>query len=114
MLGFRRLTPAPQGKETAAMLSLTGKDLWMAVGFVGQVIFGLRFIVQWIATERQKRSVVPVAFWYFSLAGSIILLSYSIYRRDPVFMAGFALNLLIYLRNLYFIHRKPAGETAGQ
>ena len=95
------------------MPSFTGRDLWMAVGFVGQVIFGLRFIVQWIATERQKRSVIPVAFWYFSLAGSVILLSYSIYRRDPVFIAGFGLNLVIYLRNLYFIHRKPAGETPG-
>ena len=95
------------------MPPLTGKDFWMVLGFIGQAIFGLRFIVQWIATERQKRSVVPVAFWYFSLAGSIILLAYSIYRRDPVFIAGFSLNLIIYLRNLYFIHRKPTGEPAA-
>jgi lipid-A-disaccharide synthase-like uncharacterized protein len=95
------------------MPPLTAKEIWIAVGFVGQVVFGLRFIVQWIATERQKRSVVPVAFWYLSLAGTVILLTYSTYRWDPVFMAGFALNMIIYLRNLYFIHRKPASGTAG-
>ena len=80
------------------------------MGFVGQVIFGLRFVVQWIATERKKKSVIPVAFWYLSLAGTIVLLVYSIYRVDPVFIAGFSLNMIIYLRNLYFIrlHKKPA------
>ncbi len=85
-------------------------EIWVAVGFVGQVIFGLRFIVQWIATERRKRSVVPVAFWYLSLVGSVILLSYAIYRLDPVFIAGFSLNMIIYLRNLYFIHCHPKEE----
>ena len=92
------------------MAAITGQNIWMAVGFVGQVIFGMRFIVQWIATERKKKSVVPVAFWYLSLAGTIVLLSYSIYKLDPVFIAGFSLNMIIYLRNLYFIHlpRKPA------
>jgi len=90
--------------------------IWIAVGFVGQVVFGLRFVVQWIATERQRKSVVPVAFWYLSLLGTVILLTYAIYRMDPVFIAGFSLNMVIYVRNLYFIHRKPpapaeAGET---
>ena len=80
--------------------------LWTAVGFVGQVIFGLRFVVQWIASERKRRSVVPVAFWYLSLLGTVILLTYAIYRMDPVFIAGFSLNMVIYLRNLYFIHRR--------
>ncbi len=80
------------------------------MGFVGQVIFGLRFIVQWVATERHKRSVVPVAFWYLSLLGSAILLSYAIYQMDPVFIAGFSLNMLIYLRNLYFIHSRAAEQ----
>ena len=81
-------------------------SLWMGIGFAGQAIFGARFIVQWIATERKRRSVVPVAFWYLSLLGSVFLLAYSIYRQDVVFIAGFSLNMVIYLRNLYFIHRR--------
>ena len=80
---------------------------WLAIGFAGQAVFGLRFIVQWIATEREKQSVVPVAFWYLSLAGTVILLAYAVYRVDIVFILGFSLNMIIYLRNLYFIHRKP-------
>ena len=72
------------------MLSkLTPANLWMMVGFVGQTVFGLRFVVQWIATEKAKKSVIPLAFWYLSLAGTLILLAYSIYRKDPVFIAGF-------------------------
>ena len=91
--------------------------LWTAIGFVGQVVFGLRFVVQWIATERRKRSVVPLAFWYLSLVGSVILLAYSIYRMDPVFIAGFSLNMVIYVRNLHFIHRhhpEPAAEQSAR
>jgi lipid-A-disaccharide synthase-like uncharacterized protein len=87
-------------------------NAWTVVGFVGQVIFGLRFVVQWIATERRKKSVVPVAFWYLSLAGTVVLLTYAIYRVDPVFIAGFSLNMIIYLRNLYFIHRRPAAAAS--
>jgi lipid-A-disaccharide synthase-like uncharacterized protein len=69
--------------------------------------------VQWIATEIRRQSVIPLAFWYLSLGGTVILLSYSIYRRDWVFIAGFSLNMIIYLRNLYFIHRGPgAGAPA--
>jgi len=89
------------------MLALTTTVFWTAVGFTGQVIFGLRFVVQWIATERKKKSVVPVVFWHLSVAGTIILLAYSIHRMDPVFIAGFSLNMVIYLRNLYFIYRRP-------
>lgn len=88
---------------------------WLIVGFVGQAVFGMRFVVQWIASERHKKAVVPVAFWYMSLIGSVIVLTYVIYRRDPVLIPSFSLNLLIYMRNLYFIHRKdpmPA-PTAG-
>ena len=91
-------------------MTLSAHTIWMAVGFAGQVLFGLRFVVQWIATERRRKSVVPVAFWYLSLSGSIVLLAYAIYRLDPVFIAGFSLNLLIYVRNLYFIHRKPTED----
>jgi len=89
-----------------------GASLWMGIGFAGQAIFGTRFIVQWIATERKRQSVVPVSFWYLSLMGSVLLLAYSIYRRDAVFIAGFSLNMVIYLRNLYFIHRKRSARVS--
>jgi lipid-A-disaccharide synthase-like uncharacterized protein len=88
-------------------MTVNPQSAWTTVGFLGQVIFGSRFLVQWIATERQKRSVVPTAFWYLSIVGTVILLSYSVYRLDAVFIAGFSLNMVVYLRNLYFIHRHP-------
>ena len=88
---------------------LANLTTWQYVGFAGQAIFGGRFIVQWIVTERKKKSTIPLAFWYMSLVGTIVLLAYSIHKRDPVFILGFSLNLLIYLRNLYFIHlHRPA------
>ena len=96
------------------MASVSAEQIWTAVGFAGQVVFGMRFVVQWIATERQRKSVIPLAFWYLSLAGSVILLAYAIYRLDPVFIAGFSLNMVIYLRNLYFIHRRPPGSGQPQ
>jgi lipid-A-disaccharide synthase-like uncharacterized protein len=80
--------------------------IWLAVGFTGQALFSARFIIQWWCSERQKRSVVPVAFWYFSLAGGATLLGYAVYRQDPVFIAGQAGGLLVYSRNLYFIYRE--------
>ena len=78
--------------------------IWLAVGFTGQALFSMRFLLQWWASERQKRSVIPVAFWFFSLAGGLTLLSYAIYRQDPVFIVGQAGGLFIYSRNLYFIY----------
>jgi lipid-A-disaccharide synthase-like uncharacterized protein len=78
-------------------------DGWVVLGFVAQAFFTMRFIVQWIASERARKSVVPVAFWFFSIGGGSLLLVYALYRRDPVFIAGQALGLLVYLRNLYFI-----------
>ena len=81
------------------------EKLWLAIGIAGQLLFTARFVVQWIASEREKRSVIPIAFWYLSLVGSLILLSYAIYRRDPVFILGFSLNSLIYIRNLWLIYR---------
>ena len=84
-----------------------GQQVWIAIGLLGQAFFGMRIVLQWIATEHQKRSVVPIAFWYFSVAGGITLLSYAIYRLDPVFIIGEIIGLLIYVRNLYFIHRRP-------
>src|SRR6185312_16205237 len=82
---------------------VTNFNAWVAMGFVAQGLFTMRFIVQWIASERARASVVPVAFWFFSLGGGILLLSYALYRRDPVFIAGQAFGLLVYIRNLYFI-----------
>jgi lipid-A-disaccharide synthase-like uncharacterized protein len=89
--------------------------IWLAVGFAGQALFSMRFLVQWWASERQKRSVIPVAFWFFSLAGGLTLLSYAIYRQDPVFIVGQAGGLFIYSRNLYFIyinHNRQDGAAA--
>jgi lipid-A-disaccharide synthase-like uncharacterized protein len=83
-------------------------DWWVALGFVAQSMFFMRFFVQWIASERAGRSVIPVGFWLFSLGGGVLLLIYSLYRKDPVFIAGQALGLFIYLRNLYFIRRERA------
>lgn len=81
-------------------------SFWLIVGFSGQALFSTRFVIQWLATEKNKKSVIPTAFWYFSIAGSLTLLSYALYRRDPVFVMGQAFGVLIYLRNLYFIHPK--------
>jgi lipid-A-disaccharide synthase-like uncharacterized protein len=78
-------------------------DGWVILGFVAQGMFTMRFVVQWIASERARRSVIPVAFWFFSIGGGILLLIYALYRRDPVFIAGQALGLMVYFRNLYFI-----------
>jgi lipid-A-disaccharide synthase-like uncharacterized protein len=91
--------------------ALTSKALWIAIGFIGQSLFFMRFFVQWIASERAGKSVVPVSFWYFSILGGLVLFIYALWRQDPVFIFGQSTGLLIYARNLYFIHRKtaPAG-----
>jgi len=78
-------------------------DAWIVLGFIAQALFMMRFLVQWVASERAKRSVVPVAFWFFSLGGGALLLVYAVQRQDPVFIAGQALGLFIYVRNLWLI-----------
>ncbi|HVR28609.1 MAG TPA: lipid-A-disaccharide synthase N-terminal domain-containing protein [Thermoanaerobaculia bacterium] len=80
--------------------------LWLAVGFLGQAVFSARFIVQWIASERRRQSVIPLSFWFLSVGGAMILLTYAIHRRDPVFIAGQAAGILVYLRNLWLILRQ--------
>lgn len=85
---------------------MDSSKVWLLVGFLGQACFSARFLVQWIASERLRRSVIPVHFWYFSVAGGLILLAYAIYRMDPVFILGQASGLVIYLRNLYLIGRQ--------
>lgn len=77
--------------------------VWIIIGFIGQALFSMRFILQWIASERLKRSIIPKAFWYFSLAGGVTLLAYAIHKKDPVFIAGQGLGLVVYIRNLYLI-----------
>ncbi|MEO6946966.1 MAG: lipid-A-disaccharide synthase N-terminal domain-containing protein [Nitrobacter sp.] len=96
--------------ETIGMLSnylydvfVTKFDGWVMLGFVAQAFFTMRFVVQWVASERARKSVIPVAFWFFSIGGGILLLAYALYRRDPVFIAGQALGLIVYFRNVYFI-----------
>lgn len=88
---------------------------WILLGFFAQFCFTMRFVVQWVASERAKRSVLPVAFWFFSLLGGALLLIYAIYRQDPVFIAGQALGLFIYVRNLWLIanERKAAAANVG-
>jgi lipid-A-disaccharide synthase-like uncharacterized protein len=81
-------------------------SFWLVVGFVGQALFSMRFILQWVKSEREGRSVIPLAFWYFSLAGSLVLLAYAVHRRDPVFILGQAGGIVIYLRNLFLISRE--------
>ena len=81
-------------------------DIWVALGFLAQAMFTMRFAVQWLASERAGRSVVPVAFWFFSVAGGSLLFLYAVMRRDPVFIAGQGFGLVIYLRNLRLIFRE--------
>ncbi len=81
---------------------------WLALGISGQLVFTARFVVQWIASERQKRSVIPLPFWYLSLVGSLMVLSYAIYTGDPVFILGFSFNSVVYIRNLRLIYRQKA------
>jgi lipid-A-disaccharide synthase-like uncharacterized protein len=78
----------------------------MIIGFIGQLLFAMRFVVQWIASERRGESVLPLSFWHFSLAGSLLLGAYFIFRRDPVGIVSYVPNCLIYLRNLQLIRRK--------
>lgn len=87
-------------------------DIFVIVGMIGQGLFSMRFIVQWIASERAGKSVIPFSFWLFSLGGSALLLIYAVYRRDPVFILGQAPNLLIYSRNIYLI--KKGGKEDGE
>ena len=80
-------------------------DWALLVGYLAQAMFAMRFVVQWIASERAGRSVVPTTFWIFSIGGGLMLLGYALYRKDPVFIIGQAFGVFVYLRNLQFIIR---------
>ena len=79
---------------------------WVLFGFFGQFVFAMRFIIQWIVSEKKKESIVPVSFWYLSICGGVILLIYAVYKNDPVFMLGQATGLIVYARNLMLITKK--------
>ncbi len=86
---------------------LTAREIaWIVIGFAGQAFFFARFLIQWLVSEKAKRSVVPTAFWYFSIGGSVVLVAYALHRADPVFILGQSLGCFIYLRNLQLIHRQ--------
>ncbi|HJR75614.1 MAG TPA: lipid-A-disaccharide synthase N-terminal domain-containing protein [Nitrospiraceae bacterium] len=91
----------------------TTEAIWLAIGFLGQGVFFMRWVVQWVASERSARSRVPTAFWYMSLIGGLITLAYAIYRRDPVFIAGQSVGALVYLRNLMLIYRPGRTDAAA-
>lgn len=101
------------GKLTQWWVSVSTTELvWLGVGLLAQLMFSMRFIVQWIASERARQSIVPEMFWYFSLLGGAMLFAYAIYRVDPVFMLGQGAGLLIYARNIQFIWRGKRQASA--
>lgn len=93
-------------------MPLTEK-IWLAIGFIGQGVFFMRWVVQWLASERSAESRVPVAFWYMSLIGGLITLAYAVYRRDPVFIAGQSIGSFVYLRNLMLLSRTSRSPRSG-
>jgi lipid-A-disaccharide synthase-like uncharacterized protein len=88
--------------------------VWLITGFTGQAMFSARFMVQWLASERMKRSIIPEAFWYLSLVGGAVLLAYAIHRRDPIFILGQSVGCFIYLRNIYFVRREKLKRSASE
>ncbi|MBY0613681.1 MAG: lipid-A-disaccharide synthase N-terminal domain-containing protein [Beijerinckiaceae bacterium] len=87
-------------------------DVWLLIGIFGQLMFTMRFLVQWIASERAGQSVVPIAFWFFSIGGGLITLIYGLYKKEPVIIMGQSLSLFIYVRNLMLIFRKRSGAAS--
>lgn len=86
---------------------------WVLVGYAGQALFTMRFVVQWIASERAGRSVIPLAFWFFSIGGGLLLFGYALYVADPVFILGQGFGTFVYLRNLYFVLRERRQKAAA-
>lgn len=78
--------------------------IWLIVGLTAQMMFSARFLVQWISSERERRSVMPVAFWWFSLFGGVLLLFYGLHRGEPVIILGQSFGIVVYIRNLWLIH----------
>ena len=95
---------------------LTSADIWLIIGFAGQSLFFMRFLVQWVVSEKNKKSTIPDVFWYFSLGGGCILLFYAIHRQDPVFILGQSIGLFVYVRNIMLVHRerRMSAERAAE
>ena len=87
-------------------------DVWVIIGLFAQAMFSMRFIIQWLASERARRSVMPIAFWFFSIGGGALLFTYALHLKDPVFIIGQGMGLFIYSRNLWLIRRERR-ELAG-
>lgn len=85
----------------------------VVLGFIGNALFSMRFVVQWVASERQRESVIPISFWYWSIAGSVVMCLYFIFRRDPVGILAYLPNSLIYIRNLMLIRKGGSPRTAA-
>ena len=90
---------------------LSAEHIWLAIGFLGQIMFSMRFLVQWLASEKRGESIIPIAFWYFSISGGLLLFAYSVWRLDPVFIVGQSMGVFIYTRNLYLIRRAASRNT---
>ena len=90
---------------------ILSSQIWMIIGFVGQTIFASRFLIQWIVSERASKSIIPNIFWWISILGSFVLLSYAIHREDPVFIVGQSVGFLIYSRNLYLIKKEKTRKN---
>lgn len=86
-------------------------NFWVLVGFIGQLLFGSRFFIQWIVSEKRGESIIPELFWYLSMSGSVILFIYAIYKRDPVFIMGQCSGIFIYTRNIMLIYKKKRLQT---
>jgi lipid-A-disaccharide synthase-like uncharacterized protein len=110
----RRRGPPSFFNSTDRVTAMENGMTWIAIGFLGQSLFSARFLVQWLSSERVKRSVVPRAFWYLSVAGGATLLAYAIHRLDPVFIVGQAAGLFVYLRNLQLIYQQQRVTDALQ
>ena len=93
---------------------LTTGHIWLTIGFLGQFLFGSRFLIQWFKSELVGRSVIPVSFWYCSVAGGVVLLAYAIYKMDPVFIMGQGMGLIVYGRNLFLIFRERRTPSEGK
>ena len=88
------------------------EQLMLIIGFAGQGLFAMRFIIQWLKSEGEGKSVIPLAFWYFSIGGGLVLFLYALWRQDPVIICGQGLGLFIYLRNLFLIFKEQRGDNA--
>jgi len=91
-------------------MTLDNQALWVGAGLIAQLLFGVRFLVQWLYSEARGQSLIPPAFWYLSVAGGVILVSYAIHQREVVFIIGESVTLAIFLRNLIMLRKQPEAD----